>query len=252
MGKINKQQIETLLSFLGENNDRFFLIGGHAVAIHLEKIGLTFRATKDFDIVLITKIDDSSFSKQLEKMLINGEYKNKYRNDKKTAYRFESPVSNAYPKIIEFFVEEGQFPESLDRRLAKLDIEVNEGMISAIVLDKEVFEFAKRHVVIVDRLPVVDINGLIALKTLAYFKNKDLHEQSFVDENDYQKHRKDIIRLISIVQNKEPIYDLPESLLKPVNDFIKVLKESESAAKEYRVNLKDLIEIYKTIFTIKE
>lgn len=252
MGKISKQQIDTLLSFLGENNDHFFLIGGHAVAIHLEKLGLTFRATKDFDIVLITKINDSSFSKQLEKMLISGEYKNKFRNNKKTAYRFENPISNAYPKIIEFFVEEGQFPESLDKRLAKLNIEVHEDMISAIVLDKDVFEFAKRHVVIVDRLPVVEINGLIALKTLAYFKNRNLYEQDLVDENDYQKHRKDIIRLLSVVQNKEPINDLPESLSKLAKDFVNILKESTSTAKEYNVNLKDLIEIYKVIFDVKE
>lgn len=96
MGKINKQSIETLLSFLGKNKEHFFLIGGHAAAIHFGKIGLEFRATKDFDIVLASKIDDSSFSLQLSKMLIEGGYENKYTNERKTAYRFENPKSNYY------------------------------------------------------------------------------------------------------------------------------------------------------------
>lgn len=240
------------MSFLGNNKDCFFLIGGHAVAIHLDKIGQEFRSTKDFDIVLVTKIDNSSFSKQLEKMLVDGNYSNKFRNNRKTAYRFENPKSNVFPRIIEFFVEEDQFPESLDRRLAKLNIEVKEDKISAIVLNKDAFEFAKRHVIIADGLPVVDVSGLIVLKIFAYFQNKELHGQGKVDENDYQKHRKDIIRLLSIVKDRKQINDLPESLLSLINEFISVLKGCGPTAKEYHVNLKDLIKAYKTLFNIKE
>ena len=250
MGKINKQRIETLLSFLEENKEHFFLIGGHAAAIHFERIGLEFRTTKDFDIVLTSKIDNSSFSLQLSKMLIEGGYENKYRNERKTAYRFENPKSNAFPKIIEFFVEEGVFPESLDRRFVKLEIQVNEEKISAIVLDKDVFEFSKRHIEIIDGLPVVEVKALIALKALAFFNNKKLFEKNLVEQDDYQKHRKDIIRLLSIVTDDSALNDLPDTLLAPLRAFVPVLEESKSIARSYSIELKAVLDVYRNIFNI--
>ena len=244
---INKRNIETLVSFLGDNKESYFLIGGNAVAMHLDKLGTGFRRTEDFDIVLITKIDNSSFSKRIADLLIKGGYENKYRNEKKTAYRFEKPKSAGYPKVIEFFTKEGEFPQSLDNRFAKLNIEVDEEKISAIVLDSDVYEFAKRHVVYDYVLPIVDIKGLIALKSLAYFKNLELFNQKLVDSNDYAKHRKDIYRLLMILTDFEPIKDLPESLKTTLNSFLSVLEKSNDLAISYKTNLNEVVNVYKRI-----
>ena len=195
--KINQVHIEKLLSFLHDNKDSYFVIGGHAAAVHFENAGLEFRITKDFDIVLVTKLDDSDFSKQIAKFLIEGGYENRYRNEKKTAYRFENPKSADFPMIIEFFVEEGKFPESLDKRLAKLDIEVNEEKISAIVLNSDVYEFAKRHVIYDYDLPIVDKKCLIALKSYAYFQNLELYNEKKVKSDDYLKHKKRRFQIVN-------------------------------------------------------
>ena len=244
---INKKNIERLVSFLSENKESYFVIGGNAAAIHFENVGLSFRATEDFDIVLVTKIDNSDFSNQIGKFLIEGGYENKYRNEKKTAYRFEKPKSPEYPRVIEFFAKEGEFPESLDKRLAKVDIEVNEEKISAIVLDSDVYEFAKSHVVYDYDLPIVDIKGLIALKTLAYFKNLELYEQKLVDKDDYAKHRKDIFRLLTIVADLEPLENIPECLKKSLQEFLTILEKSQDLARSYRTGLEDVVDRYKKI-----
>ena len=244
---VNKNSIEKLVSFLGENKESYFVIGGNAAALHFESVGLSFRATEDFDIVLVTKIDNSDFASQIAKFLIEGGYENKYRNEKKTAYRFEKPKSPNYPKVIEFFVKEGEFPESLDKRLAKVGIEVNEEKISAIVLDSDVYEFAKSHVIYDYDLPVVDIKGLIALKTLAYFKNLELHKQGFVDSDDYIKHKKDVFRLLTIITDSEPLEDLPEILQKSLYEYLPILEKSNDLARNYKANLKNIVERYKII-----
>lgn len=245
--KINQLHIQKLLQFLHDNKDSYFVIGGHAAAIHFENVGLEFRTTKDFDIVLVTKLDNSDFSKQIAKFLIEGGYENRYRNEKKTAYRFENPKSPEFPKIIEFFVEEGKFPESLDKRFASLDIVVNEEKMSAIVLDNDIFEFAKKHVVMNYDLPIVDIKGLIALKSFAYFKNLELFNLGLVKKDDYLKHRKDVFRLLTILADSEPISDIPEILKKSMLDFLSILEQASDLSHEYKVNLKTVVETYKKI-----
>ena len=251
MAKINRLAIDTLLSFLQNNSGSYFLIGGHALALHFERLGLEARVTKDFDIVLITQVDDSSFTKNLSDYIIAGKYRNRYKNEKKTAYRFEDPESPGFPKEIEFFAEEGKFPQSLDNHLAKLDIEVNQEKISAIVLNKEVYEFAKRHIEIVDRLPIVDIEGLIGLKVIAYLENKKLYDLGNVDSNKYKKHRKDIFRLLTILNtDSSPIEDVPEMIKEKANEFLPVLESAKDLAKEYSVKLETVVNLYKKIFSL--
>ncbi len=239
--------IEKLVSFLGENKESYFLIGGNAAAMYFENIEPPFRITKDFDIVLVTKINNSKFSEQIAKFLIKGGYENKYRNNKKTAYRFEKPKSAEFPMVIEFFVKEGEFPQSLDDRFAKLNIEVNEEKISAIVLNSDLYEFALRHVIYDYQLPIVDAKGLIVLKTFAYFKNLELYKRKLVDKNDYQKHRKDVYRLLTAITDFNPIDDVPDVLKQSLVDFLPVLQKAKDLAKEYKVEVKTVVETYKKI-----
>lgn len=251
MAKINRLTIDTLLKFLQNNSSSYFLIGGHALAFHFERLGLETRVTKDFDIVLVTEVDDSSFTKNLSDYIIAGKYENKYKNEKKTAYRFENPASPGFPKEIEFFAEEGKFPQSLDNHLAKLDIEVNQEKISAIVLNKEVYEFAKRHVEIVDKLPIVDIKGLIGLKALAFIENKELFDLKKVTSEKYKKHRKDIFGLLVILDDFSPIEDVPEIIKEKAIEFLPVLEEAKDLAKQYGVRIEDVVNLYKKLFGIQ-
>lgn len=251
MAKINRMCIEVLLSFLQNNNDCYFLIGGHAVALQFERIKQESRTTKDFDIVLVTEANDSIFSEQLAKYISSGGYKNKYKNEKKTAYRFEEPEKAGYPNEIEFFAEEGKFPQSLDNHLAKLNIEINEERISAIVLNKEVYEFAKRHVEIVDGLPVVDIKGLIGLKALAYLENKRLYDEGSVTSDKYKKHRKDLFGLITILNDDSPISDVPEIIKERAKEFLLVLETAKDLAKDYGVSIDNVVNLFKKLFDIQ-
>ena len=239
--------IETLLEYLKEYKDSYFLIGGQATALHFAKAGLDFRVTKDFDIVLVTEASNTRFFKSIEEMIIEGNYSECFSNGKRTAYRFAKPVSNKFPKIIEFFAEENAFPESNDKRFAKLNITVNEERISAIVLNQDLYQFAKKHVEIIDNIPVLDKYGLIVSKAVAYFKNHELYHQHKVDKTDYLKHRRDIYRLLSIMEEKKN-EELPISLQITIKQYSEVLNDCSDLAKEYSFSLNNATRIYKKLF----
>ncbi|MBE6133717.1 MAG: hypothetical protein E7178_03520 [Erysipelotrichaceae bacterium] len=246
--KINHQYFDTLLHFLGEYKDFFFIIGGYAAALNIESFEGEFRATKDFDIVLISKIDNSDFSKHLVDMILEGGYYFKYTNDKRTAYRFERPLYSGFPKTIELFVEEGIYPQSNNNAIASIDVEINEEKISAIVLNKDIYSFATEHIIIIDGIPTLDMFSLIALKSYAFFENKRLFEQKKVDKNDYLKHRRDIFRLLMYFNEDYSSYPIPEILTKSLNDFLPVLEQSQDLSKEERVDINSIINLYKKVF----
>ena len=250
---VNNKHKETLLGFLKDYSDCYVIIGGIATSFILDKYGLHSRVTKDFDIVLITSIGNNNFSNAISDMIMSGEYKHSYSNNKKNAYRFIAPKNENYPQEIEFFAEDNNLPHSIDRRFEKLEIEIDEDKISAIVLEKELYEFVCRHRIVDDGLSIIDRDALIVTKVLAFYKNKELYENNRkVDESDYKKHRADIIDLLSTYSRDDnhKIEDLPSTLIEYILAFYKELLSSSSKqiAKTKRVPIDDLIAIYDNVF----
>lgn len=242
---------KTLEQYIEGHKDNYFIIGGNAVNYVLSTYGIEFRVTDDFDIVLVTQICDDMFINDLNKLIRDGGYEHKWKNEKATAYRFENSKKEGFPRIIEFFVEEGQYQESLDKRLAKLDIKVNEERISAIVIDSELYQFALNNRIEIDGLMFLNREALIVLKVIAYFNNKNLYQKNhLVSSNDYLKHRKDVIDLLSsYTSNANPVR-LSDSLLSYIIKFEKVLNSNESKqiCKTRAYNHKDIIERYRELF----
>lgn len=232
----------TLQKFLGSHKENYFIIGGHAAAYNLMLQGLSFRATRDYDIVIVSEIKDNSFSLDLTNMLESGGYKFAYKagKSKRIAYRFESPSKPGYPEIIEFFVKEGVEPESIDHRFAKLNIAVDESRLSAMVLNQSIYDFSKKHVVEINGLMFVDKYCLIALKSFAYFENLKLYLDGKADSNDYKKHLRDVMRLLSSLSEDEleSIKGLPSLLERSLIDIAPILTKSEIQLKQYGLSSK--------------
>ena len=53
--------VEIFRSFFKEFTDNYILIGGAACDEHMNEAGLTFRATKDLDIILIVETLNAEF-----------------------------------------------------------------------------------------------------------------------------------------------------------------------------------------------
>lgn len=227
----------TLQKFLGKHKDNYFIIGSHAAAYNLSLQGLTFRVTRDYDIVIISEVSNDEFAKDLTELLETGGYQFGYKADskKRVAYRFESPKNGDYPEIIEFFVKDGANVQSIDNRFAKLNIAVDEEKISAMVLNKEIYDFSKNHVVEINDLMFVDKPCLISLKSYAYFENRKLYDEGKVKSDDYKKHSRDILRILGSFAENEIVLinDLPDILKQSLLDIIPILISSNAQLKSY-------------------
>ena len=248
---INTSVMNTLQKFLGKHKDSYFIIGGHAAAYNLSLQGLTFRVTRDYDIVIVSEVNDDIFASDLAGLLEDGGYQFGYKADskKRIAYRFESPSNDNYPEIIEFFVKEGTYVQSIDERFAKLNIVVDEEKISAMVLDKDIYAFSKNHVIEINDLMFVDKQCLIALKSYAYFENLRLYKEGKVKSDDYKKHARDILRIIGSFTENEiaKIDDLPDILKNSLSDIVTVLISSNSQLKAYGLTKEFVVGLFKTL-----
>lgn len=225
----NKKYVDKLLGYLQKYPDYYLIIGGTAVELNLSNRNLSFRETKDFDIVLYLKNKNDSFVKSLAKLLIDGGYINKYKNDRKNAYRFEHPKNIGFPSIIELFCEADENTEILEKRFKKIDIAINNEKISAIILNKDICEFAKQHSASFYGLTTLDVIGLIVLKIYAFFENKKLYEQRLISREDYIKHRRDVLILLVSLKESEIIKnDFPEAFKQFLSNFLVELNQNKT------------------------
>lgn len=238
----------TILKYLKDYTNSYFIIGGQATAIELAKIDLDFRITKDYDIVLISNSPEEGFYKALLDLISDGKYKNNYVNGKKNAYRFEKPENPNFPAVIELFCEQGQYHESLNKRFAKIDLVECEDKISAMVLDKEIYNFALSHKIIESGISIVDTIGLIALKCFAYFENERLHKEGKVHEGDVTKHKNDVITLVSSLKEGQKIM-APDILFNSLKQFYKLLKKGEfdQTLKSKHIGKNDIIKQFEEL-----
>ena len=83
---------------------KYVFIGGTACDLILGKKDVDFRVTKDLDIVLVMEALDEDFVNQFVDFITAGGYKHiKKGSGENQFYRFESPVDNSFPAMIEVF-----------------------------------------------------------------------------------------------------------------------------------------------------
>ena len=84
--------------------EQYAIIGGTACDLLMTGEGLTFRATKDVDLVLIVEAVDASFGQRFWEYVTAAGYEHKDRSTGDLQfYRFTNPQSHDYPAMIELF-----------------------------------------------------------------------------------------------------------------------------------------------------
>ncbi len=84
--------------------DRYVLIGGTACDIAMTGAGLLFRSTKDLDIVLCVEALDAAFVQAFWAFVRAGGYQVQERSSgQKQFYRFQKPMTEDYPFMLELF-----------------------------------------------------------------------------------------------------------------------------------------------------
>lgn len=175
----------------------FVLIGGAACDAWMTANALTFRRTKDLDIVLVADAVDAAFAECFKAFVDEGGYEVRQwqESGKREFFRFYKPKGDDYPFMLELF---SRAPAGLDVWLGQQIVPVEETVasLSAILMDEGYYGLVLATRYVDDDIPMVSATGLIPLKAKAWLDLKARKGAGqHVDEGDIKKHRNDVFRL---------------------------------------------------------
>ncbi len=218
--------------------NQYVLIGGGACDRHFEKAGLPFRATKDLDIILIVEALTPEFVNHFWDFITAGEYAIAQKGEKKQFYRFENPQANGYPKMIELFSRKPDAIEMPDGfHLTDIPTGEEASSLSAILLDDDYYSFTLSNTTVSEGLHHANDIALIVLKSKAFLNNlARRNEGQKVQNDDIDKHRKDVIRLTVTIDPQKKIV-VPDSIKEDLKNYIKTVREENPDVKQLLKNL---------------
>ncbi len=203
--------------------DQYVLIGGTAASITMTEAGLPFRGTKDLDIVLHVEMLTPAFGKQFWEFVQASGYQEKEGDPEKRPclYRFQKPVDEAYPHMLELF---SRIPDGLNfvppGHLTRIPMEERVASLSAILLDDEYYHFVLTGRKNQHGMPSwVSEDRLIPLKAVAWLEMTErVRQGESIDARKINKHLIDIVQLSALLQPGRVI-DLPEKLKTDLQAF---------------------------------
>ena len=200
----------------------YAIIGGTACDLLMTSAGVSFRATKDIDMVLIVEVLNAEFGLRFWEYVKAAGYV--YRSKSTGApefYRFIEPKSAEYPVMIELFSRHiNGITLPPDAVLTPLPIDDDISSLSAILLDDNYYEFLKSGVKVVDGISVLSEAHLIPFKAKAWL---DLTSRRAiggqVDSRNIKKHKNDAIKLSGLFSSEFRL-DLPETIKDDIRKFL--------------------------------
>lgn len=181
--------------------DRYVLIGGTACDIAFDAAGVTFRATRDLDIVLCVESLDAEFAKAFWEFVRLGGYKfQSTSTGERRRYRFEAPTEVGFPVMLELFARASDLLGEVSGVLTRIPINEDVSSLSAILLDDGYYAWIQSGKQVIDGLAVLRPEHLIPLKAKAWLDlRRRAAEGETIDGKDIRKHKNDVFRLWSIV-----------------------------------------------------
>jgi hypothetical protein len=208
----------------------FTLIGGAACDDWFTSQGLSFRATKDLDIVLLVEVIDRRFVTAFRGFVEEGGYEIRKRTEgSPVLYRFEKPAKPEFPEKLELF---GRHREAFElaegQTIIPVEVEPDYHSLSAILLDEAYYGLINAHQEERDGLRFATVTALIPLKARAWLDLTARRDQGEkIDSKDIDKHRTDVFRLAATLPG-EPGPALAGSILSDVSGFLEAFPmESE-------------------------
>ena len=215
-------------AFSGFEN-QYIVIGGTACDLLMEEEGLTFRATKDIDMVLIVESMTAEFGKKFWKYIKDAEYEHRNRSTGEAQfYRFFKPKSKDYPYMIELFSKKPEFMFlGEDAVLTPLPIDEEISSLSAILLNDEYYELLQKGQIIIEGVPVLKAECLIPFKAKAW---QDLSQRKAngerVDSKDVRKHKNDVFRLTDLITPRTSL-SLSKEIYSDMKAFLSAMESEE-------------------------
>ena len=243
--------IDAFREYFENYEDQYVLIGGAACDILFKSKDISFRATRDLDLVLIIEALTPEFGERLWEFINDGKYRNKAVNGGDPQfYRFDKPEDITFPKMIELFCRK-DFELRNANGISPIHIDDEVSSLSAILLDDDYYQALIDGKAIIEGLSVLRPEYLILFKAKAYLDLKRRKENGEnVDVSDVRKHKKDILRITAEIV-LETVSDLPCSIQKDISAFIDSLEQEpfdRNLLKEYGLSNEMAVELLKRVY----
>ncbi len=217
--------------------------------------GGNFRATKDIDMVLIVEAITPEFGKRFWGYVKEAGYEHINKStDTPQYYRFSKPKGKAYPFMIELFSRKLEsIPLDEDADITPIPVDDEIASLSAILLDDDYYYFMRSGTMVIDEIPILDIEHLIPFKAKAWL---DLLDRSangeHVDSRNIKKHKNDIFRLYAYI-SKSSRLDLPASIRNDMEDFFARIEKENIELKSFDITKEgkdDILAALKKIYNM--
>ncbi len=222
--------IDKFREYFAGHKDKYVVIGGTACDLLFNVAGLSFRATKDIDMVLCVEVVDKSFGEQLSAFLEAGGYRARQSSEgKKQFFRFHQPTDKAFPYMIELFSRKPEMlflPDSA--MISRIPVEEAVVSLSAILLEDAYFRALQSAKRIVNGVTILDETLLIPFKIRAFLDLVDrAADGGNVDNKHIRKHRNDIFRLLQLLPFNADI-TVPSPIREDLRRFLNLVNDDET------------------------
>lgn len=219
--------LETFKNYFRDFREHYVLIGGAACDIILSDLDMPFRATKDFDMVLILEAITPEFGRQFWSFVNVGGYTNRAKNNGKPQfYRFDKPTNPDFPFMIELFARSESVLTDDEHTCRPLHIDEELSSLSAILLNSDYYQLLLTGKTIIDDLTVLNPEYIILFKAKAWL---DLSEKKAaghqISNSDIRKHKNDVARLAVLLTGNEACV-VPASVLEDIHKFIAAFEDN--------------------------
>jgi hypothetical protein len=192
------QGIDSFTEYFKEYRSDYVVIGGLATAMIIHDLGFVARATKDIDLVVISKNNEAFIKKLLQYIDLAG-YKTRQRTDdssRHNLFRFLDSDDKSYPEQIELFsIHDEDSDIVTDSHIIPIETPEYYKYLSAILLNTEYFNLLVTHTTEIEGLHIATPEVLIPLKAHAHINLLEMKHP------DAKKHLTDIIRLATLLDD---------------------------------------------------
>lgn len=233
---------------------KYTLIGGVACGLLMDDAGLDFRATQDFDIVLIIESMDDDFGRAIWNFIHEGGYKIREKsNGEPEFYRFKSPEDKSYPKEIELFSRKSKLLNYADEnRLTPIHISDEISSLSAILLDDEYYLFLSHGLTELEGIQVLNYTHIIPFKAKAWIDLKERRQNGeAVDSKNILKHKNDVFRLSQLLAESDSVA-LSDGIKADMASFVAQMGNEDVDLKNLRIrgNKKDILALIARVYNL--
>ena len=203
--------------------DCYTVIGGAACDILMSDADLSFRATKDIDMILLLEDRYKEFASVFWNYIKSGKYKCGWKNsDEMHFYRFTDPQPG-YPIMIELFSRKPNYHLEVEHGIIPIHIDDDVSSLSAILLNDDFYYFMIEGRETINGISVLRPEYIIPFKMYAWLDlNRRKLAGEHVNEKDYKKHKYDVFRLLQIV-NVDSVIETTGIVYESIKMFIDLI-----------------------------